>query len=314
MTGCGFGPFHAHWPDWTALDPLLRANLHAHGDFPKWQRALENLPAVDAQSAAYGDTVSVDGPITASARTVLNDALLSLHPWRKGPFSLFGIQIDSEWRSDIKWRRVAPHVDLKGARVLDVGCGNGYYGWRMLEAGAEFVLGIDPTVLYGMQHRAIDHCIGDHRNQVLPLALEALPEALCGERFDAVFSMGVIYHRRDPLDHLQRLAQCLVPGGKAVVESLIVDGPATLQPAGRYARMRNVWLVPTPGDLRGWMANAGFIDIRVVDSTRTTTAEQRTTEWMRYDSLACALDPSDSTRTIEGHPAPRRCVLTARKA
>ena len=235
MTGCGFGPFHAHWPDWTALDPLLRANLHAHGDFPKWQRALENLPAVDAQSAAYGDTVSVDGPITASARTVLNDALLSLHPWRKGPFSLFGIQIDSEWRSDIKWRRVAPHVDLKGARVLDVGCGNGYYGWRMLEAGAEFVLGIDPTVLYGMQHRAIDHCIGDHRNQVLPLALEALPEALCGERFDAVFSMGVIYHRRDPLDHLQRLAQCLVPGGKAVVESLIVDAP---QPCNPPAAMR----------------------------------------------------------------------------
>ena len=248
-------------------------------------------------------------PINRQRR--LRDSLQPLHPWRKGPFSLFGVHIDSEWRSDLKWRRIAPHINLKGLRVLDVGCGNGYYGWRLLEAGAAWVVGIDPSVLYGMQHRAIGRYIGDPRNHVLPLALEALPEALSANRFDAVFSMGVIYHRRDPLDHLRRLLRCLVPGGIAIVESLIVDGAKTLVPGGRYARMRNVWRVPTQADLLSWISAAGFADVRSVDTSRTTPAEQRSTDWMRFDSLAEALDPSDDRLTVEGHPAPRRCILLA---
>ena len=222
------------------------------------------------------------------------------------------MHIDSEWRSDLKWRRIAPHIDLEGLRVLDVGCGNGYYGWRMREAGAELVVGIDPTVLYCMQHMATNRFIQDDRNQVLPITLEALPTALVAGRFDAAFSMGVIYHRRDPLAHLRRLLHCLVPGGFAVIESLVTDGRATLIPQGRYARMRNVWHIPAESRLMEWMAASGFQDIRLVDTTVTTTREQRSTSWMRFDSLAEALDPSDSTRTVEGHPAPRRCVAIAR--
>ena len=39
--------------------------------------------------------------------------------------------------------------------------------------------------------------------------------------------------------------------------------------------------------------------------------EQRSTEWMRFDSLASALDPNDSGRTVEGWPAPERALLLA---
>ena len=307
-----FDGLHALLPDWSPLDEALLRNLHRHGDFDRWQRAVESLPALSARAVSLDDTVTVSGDLPRGDAKRLRESLQALHPWRKGPFSLFGIHIDSEWRSDIKWRRVAPHIDLAGRRVLDVGCGNGYYGWRMLDAGAAFVAGIDPTVLYCMQHEAINRFIGDRRNQVLPLRFEELPERLSAGRFDAAFSMGVIYHRRDPLDHLRRLKQCLAPGGFAVVESLVADGDSPLVPDGRYARMKNVRFIPTPGQLLDLMRECGFQDGRVVSTTLTTTAEQRSTAWMRFESLTEALDPEDKALTIEGHPAPCRCVAIAR--
>ena len=191
---------------------MLFGKLCSHGEFDRWRQAVLSLPAPPASSVSLHDTVTVSAKLPAPEKVRLRDALQALHPWRKGPFSLYGVRIDSEWRSDFKWRRIAPHLDLKGLRILDIGCGNGYYGWRMLGAGAALVIGIDPSVLYCMQHQAINHLIGDERNQVLPLELESLPEALSAGRFDAVFSMGVIYHRRDPLAHLRRMARC--PGSR----------------------------------------------------------------------------------------------------
>jgi tRNA (mo5U34)-methyltransferase len=243
-------------------------------------------------------------------RRQLEAALRDLHPWRKGPFRLFGVHIDSEWRSDWKWRRVAPHLaSLQGHRVLDVGCGNGYFGWRMLAAGAAEVFGVDPTLVFCMQHRAINHYVGSSANHVLPLRFEELPDMT----FDSVFSMGVIYHRRDPAEHAARLFRHTAPGGQVVVESLIVDAADSLRPSGRYARMRNVHEIPTAELLQVWLASAGFVDLRLVDTTRTSTAEQRRTAWMHFQSLAQALDPEHPQRTVEGHPAPLRAVLTGRK-
>ena len=127
--------------------------------------------------------------------------------------------------------------------------------------------------------------------------------------FDWVFSMGVIYHRKDPAEHVQQLYELCVPGGAAVLESLIVEGPENLIPAQRYARMRNVWCVPTPSQLTHWMDLAGFTDVAVVDITPTTSQEQRSTPWMRFESLDQSLNPTNSNQTIEGYPAPRRAVV-----
>jgi tRNA (mo5U34)-methyltransferase len=30
----------------------------------------------------------------------MRQALMGLSPWRKGPFDLFGVHVDTEWRSD----------------------------------------------------------------------------------------------------------------------------------------------------------------------------------------------------------------------
>ncbi len=293
----------------------LMASLN-NGNLPRWVAAYQDLPDIHtlkvqldvARVSAQGQPM---GPTTHSA---LKSALLRLQPWRKGPFELHGVSVDTEWRSDWKWARVAPHLSpLKGRRVLDVGCGNGYYGWRMLGVQAKWVLGIDPNWLFMLQYLAVQRYLGrDRALHLLPFTLE---DFVRRPVFDTVFSMGVLYHRRDPAAHLQELTECLRPGGELVLETLVVE-PAigkVLIPDGRYARMRNVWTLPTSATLCDWLSEAGFEQCRVVDESMTSQKEQRATEWMQFESLDKCLDPTDPSRTVEGYPAPRRSVVIAQK-
>lgn len=295
----------------TARGCIERLRASSHGDLPRWLAELRRLPSAVPSEVRLGASVVVgrEGDLALAERQRLEAALLGLLPWRKGPFQLFGIRIDAEWRSDFKWARVAPHVDLAGCRVLDVGSGNGYYGWRMLEAGAKSVTGVDPSLLYVLQHAAIAYYVRGRANLVLPLRLEELAE---DGGYDAVFSMGVAYHRRDPAAHVRDLARHAGEDAVLVLESLIVDGgPLVLE--GRYARMRNVWLLPNAALLVTWLADAGFPDAEIVDVSTTGLDEQRRTDWMPYQSLQDALDPRQPSRTVEGHPAPRRAIAIARR-
>ena len=278
------------------LMPLIRQRFSGdtHGDWERWQAAVEALPA------ARGDAV----------RT--RELLMQLHPWRKGPLQLDDVHIDTEWRSDWKWARVGNAIaSLDGRKVLDVGSGNGYYALEMRKAGAATVIGVDPTLLFAMQFLAINVFAGDPRVFVLPCRLEETPPA--AGAFDTTFSMGVLYHQRDPLAHLRQLGTTLRRGGQLVLETLFLPGDdlRAATPQGRYARMRNVWSLPTVPLLVSWLEQTGFHAIDVVDRSMTTTAEQRSTPWMTFESLQEALDPDDPSRTIEGWPAPRRVVVTA---
>ena len=314
--GSVYGTLPQHWPGnaWCqAVSAQAEETLrtHPHGDLPRWRSALTALPPTEPIAALHRDTPELGGE--AADPQGLRDSLMRLHPWRKGPLRLGGVFIDSEWRSDWKWRRVSPHVDLDGRRILDIGCGNGYYGLRMLAGGARLVVGIDPTALFVMQWLACRHFSGPLPNFVLPLGAEALPPGRPG--FDTVFSMGVLYHRRDPVEHLRLTRNLLRSRGTLVLESLVLPAGSEsdlLQSPRRYARMANVRAVPGTDCLLEWVRAAGFREAELVDVTVTTTAEQRSTPWMRFESLEQALDPEDRTRTVEGLPAPRRAVVIAR--
>ena len=284
-----------------------------YGDLKRWRESMHALPELTASAIKLDSAyVGAEGDITDITRADLEQALRGLHPWRKGPFSLFGVDIETEWRSDFKWERLADAISpLHGRRVLDVGCGSGYHCWRMRGAGASEVIGIDPTPLFVLQFKAIQKYLGDSAVHVLPLTLEQLPPKL--HAFDTVFSMGVLYHRRSPIDHLTDLRDTLVSGGELVLETLVVEGDeqTVFVPPGRYARMGNVWFLPSPEALKLWLSKVGFADIQLIDVSQTSIAEQRSTDWMTFHSLTNFLDPEDRNKTIEGHPAPRRAILTA---
>ena len=304
---------------------LSRRLDRPHGDQARWQRAIEQLPSratdylrLDRSPIQLGHDADID----TADRAALHEHLQALHPWRKGPFRLYGMDLDTEWRSDWKWERVQPYIaPLKGRRILDVGCGNGYYAWRMLGEGAELVVGIDPTALFHAQFlalRKLFHCAQSsyrlERVLHLPLGIEDVPGGIAA--FDTTFSMGVFYHRRSPIDHLLELRDTLRPGGELVLETLVIEGreDQVLLPPGRYAKMRNVWFIPSVAALELWLRRAGLQNVRTVDVTRTTPQEQRKSDWMRFESLSDFLDPADSSLTIEGHPAPCRAVLLANRS
>jgi tRNA (mo5U34)-methyltransferase len=287
---------------------------HAHGDFPRWQRVLNKFPQQTSTHIELKDKVSIGKAeeMPEGERKKIESLLRHLHPWRKGPFDIYGINIDTEWRSDWKWERIRNHISpLKHRYVLDVGCGSGYHMWRMLGDDAEFVVGIDPSTLFLMQFEAIrNFANNDQRVHLLPLGIQELPKL---RAFDTVFSMGVLYHRRSPMDHLIQLKEQLHKGGELVLETLVVDGDENqvLVPAGRYGKMPNVWFLPSTAALKLWLEKVGFVDVRIVDIDVTSIKEQRSTSWMTHESLEDYLDPNDNSKTVEGLPAPKRAVLIA---
>lgn len=303
--------------DWSiAIKQIIADRLadDGHGKMKQWQQALNALPEIIPSRVEWKDRVAIGtaGDLVNFDKNQFIETLKQFHPWRKGPYRLLGVEIDTEWRSDWKWDRVLPHIQpLAGRKILDVGSSNGYHGWRMLGEDAELVIGIDPTLVFVLQYHVMQRYIGDSNHYVLPLGIEDLPDNL--NCFDTVFSMGVIYHRRSPLDHLHDLRACLRPGGELVVETLVIEGEEgeVFMPEDRYAKMRNVWFFPTIDTMKLWLRWCGFRNVRCVENNTTTVEEQRATAWMISESLADFLDPSDHTKTVEGHPAPMRATFVA---
>ncbi len=302
------------------LIPLLEQRLHEnpHGDLKRWLAALEQLPTIVADDIKLNSsaiTVSRHAPLDNIESEQLKQSLRALSPWRKGPFQLFDTYIDTEWHSDWKWQRVIPHISsLKNRVVLDVGCGSGYHCWRMMGEGAARVIGVDPSYLFLTQFEAVKkYCGPEAPIHLLPVRMEEVAANL--EAFDTTFSMGVLYHRRSPIDHLIELKGTLRKGGELVLETLVIEGEEgeSLMPEDRYAMMRNVWFIPSCDTLKLWLRRAGFSDIKLVDLNRTTMEEQRSTDWMQYQSLDSFLDPQDPLKTVEGYPSPLRATFVATK-
>lgn len=305
----------APWLETLPLQ-LKQWQQEPHGEYAKWCKTIDLLPELQADfvDLQQGVKSGKNTPLSAGESKQIVHLLKQLMPWRKGPYHLFDIHVDTEWRSDFKWDRVLPHLaDLQGRNILDVGCGSGYHMWRMLGAGAKMVVGIDPTALFLCQFEAVRKLLNnDRRANLIPLGIEQMQPL---QAFDTVFSMGVLYHRKSPLDHLSQLKNQLKAGGELVLETLVVDGDANtvLVPGERYAKMKNVYFIPSVAALLQWLEKTGFKNCRCVDVGTTSLEEQRKTDWLENESLLDFLDPQDHSKTIEGYPAPKRAVILANK-
>ena len=302
--------------------PQLRLALQehyeekSHGRSGEWDSALDAMPQLDNANFNFiGASVSISKPEALQLDHFnYTQQLKAFMPWRKGPWDLLGVKIDTEWHSDWKWQRICPHIScLQGRQVLDIGTGNGYFLYRMLGAGAKLALGIDPTRIFLYQFHAAQRLLAPNGAHLLPLRSEHLPAF---GTFDTVFCLGVLYHRRSPIDHIQELMSYLRPGGELVLETLVVPGDVDtiLIPPERYAKMSNVWFLPSTKALENMLRKLGLKNVHTVDVTQTTTKEQRATDWMNFHSLADFLDPNDSNLSAEGHPAPLRATVIATKA
>ena len=278
-------------------------------------RALDKLPDVDPSTTDANQArirIGTSGDLDEGHLVSLHEALCDLKSWRKGPFEIFGIRLDSEWDSSIKWNRIAGHLgSLAGKRVLDIGSSCGYYMFRLAAEQPALILGIEPFLNFYFQFLALSRYQAFSRVHSLPLKLEEMPAMR--RCFDTVLCMGILYHRRSPLDTLLQIHQLMVPGGQLVLETLILegDGEVALFPQKRYAKMNNIFFIPTIACLTHWLTRSGFAHIRCVDVSRTTVKEQRKTRWVDTESLADFLDPENPGKTVEGYPGPVRAMVLA---
>jgi tRNA (mo5U34)-methyltransferase len=250
--------------------------------------------------------------IDDTLRLKLRESLLAMWPWRKGPFEVFGIDIDCEWKSDLKWDRVIGHLKpLNNRHILDIGSSNGYYMFRMLQHNPAMVMGIEPYTNFYYQFMMLNSIAAIKNIFTLPLKFEDTVSLV--KKFNTIFCMGILYHRKSPIDFLSQIKKMLTADGELVLETLIIEGEThtALIPEERYAKMPNVYFIPTIPVLLSWLKKAGFKNTRCVDISVTTIEEQRKTEWINTETLADFLDPQNCTKTIEGYPAPVRAVIIA---
>ncbi len=311
-------------PDSAHVDAIVRAHTKRQDwikqdkkGFLRYRNPYQLLAQYPADHVdCTGDTVIIGQPdeISENEQQQITENLRAFMPWRKGPFSVFGINIDAEWRSERKWQRLLPELpDLSGKIIADIGCNNGYYMFRMAASTPRLVLGFEPSVQHYYCFKALNAMAGKSELDIDLLGVEHLN--LFESCFDVVFLMGIIYHRPSPIDTLRDILCALQPGGTLIVESQAIPGeaPFALFPDDTYAKVPGTYFVPTGSCLFNWMKKAGFTDINLFCTHPMSGKEQRQTDWMTFESFNDYIDPVNPKLTVEGYPAPCRVFLKGRK-
>lgn len=279
-----------------------------------YQKAIKELPQYESVEVTLGDRVHVDiANLSDDGATQVKETALLMKPWRKGPFQINDLFIDSEWQSQIKYNLLEPHFNLKDKIVGDIGCNNGYYLFRMLTQEPKKLIGFDPSAIYYSQFQFMNHFI---KSDIVYELLGVEHVEFYEHKFDVLFCLGVLYHRSDPVMMLKSLFKGLNKGGELILDTFMIDGEGEmcLTPKERYSKIPNIYFVPTVPALINWCHRAGFESVEVLETMVTESNEQRKTEWIDTQSLEDYLDPNDKTKTVEGYPAPKRVYIKAIKA
>ncbi|ANV98399.1 tRNA 5-methoxyuridine(34) synthase CmoB [Helicobacter enhydrae] len=269
-------------------------------------KQIASLPNLQAQ-IHFDESIhlSFPSPLTPEQHKQIYDCAMMLKPWRKGPFQIDTLLIDSEWQSFIKYNIIAPHIKPADKDIADIGCNNGYYLFALLPHSPKSLTGFDPYPLFKCQFDFINHFAQTPINYEL-LGIEHL--GLFPKQFDLILCMGVLYHRTDPIASLKLLKRALREGGEIILDTLIFDSQESIAlcPQTSYAKMSNAYFIPSPSALESWCERAGFESVERLAFKSTDFIEQRKTEWIDTMSLQDFLNPCDTSLTIEGYPAPIR--------
>jgi SAM-dependent methyltransferase len=123
------------------------------------------------------------------------------------------------WPNEALSSRLLSETDVRGKRVLDVGCRDGKFAFEAERLGAAEVVAIDNDLSRG----AVEVVIPALKSRVHMEQLsvfDATPERL--GRFDVVLCFGLIYHLRFPFWAFKLLRGVLVDDGLLLVETALV--------------------------------------------------------------------------------------------
>lgn len=256
---------------------------------------------------------SLDDSVNLSTNSQAKDEILTitkeLKPWRKGPFKIDDLFIDTEWQSFIKFNILKPFMgEISQKYIADIGCNNGYYMFKMLEFNPAKLIGFDPSIKYRLQFELINALAKTPIKYEL-LGVEDLPNY--GLKFDVIFCLGVIYHRSDPIKMLKDLKAGLNKNGVVFLDTMYIEDEREIAfvPNKTYSKIPNIYFVPSISALKNWCERVGFKEFEVLATKKTDENEQRKTEWIDSFSLENFLDPKDKNLTIEGYEAPKRVYV-----
>ncbi len=283
----------------------------------RYREAVQAVLDIDSHYFDFSSSVVKVGQsheLSSEQKDQFYQSLEVFCPWKKGPFELFGVEIDAEWRSDWKWQRILPQIKgLKNRRVADIGCHNGYFMFRMAHQEPDCVIGFEPYAKHFWNFQLIQNIVKQKNLAFELLGVEQIH--LYPNFFDTIFCLGILYHHTDPVGLLRKMHKALAPQGEIVIDCQGIPGelPIALTPRKRYAQARGIWFLPTQSCLENWIARAGFREINCFFAEPLSIKEQRRTPWAEVDSLQEFLDPDNPTQTLEGYPAPWRYYMRASK-
>lgn len=147
--------------------------------------------------------------------------------------------------------------DVKGKKVLDLGCGNGQRSLDLLKAGAD-VTGIDISSVYVAQAADAARAAGFEDGRFSFLEMDAHHLAFADNTFDLVVGEGILHHLdlKASTDEINRV---LKPSGRAVFKEPLLANPflkvfRAMTPAARTEDERPL----SADDIRQFAANPNW--------------------------------------------------------
>lgn len=298
------------------FDFYEKKNFTKHGNKELWKDILLSLPAIESPIFKVEDgiiNIGSKNDIGTKDFDKLKNLLLELSPWRNGPYNLFGIDIDSEWKSYMKWDRLKDNIpNLKNKNICDIGCNNGYHMMRALEASPNLIVGFDRTPLYIIQFLIFKYYL-KHINNIFALPIPFEDYDVEEILFDIVFLFGVLYHKKNPFSFLNSIKEKMSSGGYIIIETLVSDSSRDIEieKGKTYVGMHNIYTIYTEDNFISNLSEQDFINIKCIDRSKTYSIEQRSTEWMNSHSLENFM--ISDNQTIDGYDRPSRAIFIAQK-
>ena len=279
----------------------------------KFHEGYINLPTIQQiKTSSKNNDIRISGikKLSTTQNIKIEKALEKMIPWRKGPFTFFNTKIDSEWQSNKKWNRLKKHLpNITNKNILDIGCGNAYTMFKLLDYNPSKIIGLDPSQVAIYQYFCVQKYYKEKSIHFLPLGWDACE--YIQNHFHLILCMGVFYHQQDPINMLKTIKKSLTKNGELILETLIINVKKEyiLFPKSRYAKMRNIYYIPSITALENMIKKAGFKDIKILNINQTSIREQRSTKWTFQESLKDFIDPKNKNKTIEGYPSPKRIMI-----